>query len=296
MKVLIVGAGYAGINAYHRLGRRHEVKILSAGPDFVFHTAKMRDAFFGGVPSSFRLPDFVARERVREVDVGARVVLTDAGRHEPDVLVLAQGCRRDGVDRLFDEALRRESVSLAAAYRYDDYLALQAAFYLRALGKKVAYRGEHMRWLGDDVGDAVSRMAEEAGIVGCEAAEFELPPPLPAEPFDSFLKVDDHLKVKDCVYAAGDIADMGPKLGEMAMRMGMYVASQMDGTSSGPFRPRFVYILDNGAGRAAHVRSDVPWGGGRSSVRVSRMRSLMKRFIERYYMIRKGKMGFLSRM
>ncbi|WP_252896457.1 hypothetical protein [Metallosphaera hakonensis] len=100
------------------------------------------------------------------------------------------------------------------------------------------------------------------------------------------------MEIADRVYVAGDIVKGWPKLGELAMRTGMYVGKRINGFSRS-FEPIFIFILDAGNGFGLHIRSNKPWGGNLVSVKGSRIRPLLKRFIERYYIWTKGRMGFL---
>ncbi|MEM0117386.1 MAG: FAD-dependent oxidoreductase [Conexivisphaerales archaeon] len=294
MDTLILGAGYAGVNAYYELRKRGlRPNIISANDSFDIKNAWLRKTVTGkDIRYSFTLPRFVRLENVQEIDLASRTVRTDKARYEPDNIIIALGASRKDLEHMIMQMLKVDEVSLGAAYKYDEYLALQIAFYLKALGKKVSYSGSYLSWLGDRVEKSVRKLVSQAGIESARSADYLLPLPTPPHPLSSFLRVNSYLEVKQGVYAAGDAADMGPKLGELAMRMGVYTAKRIAGYDQ-PFRPMFINIIDTGRGKGIHVRSDYPWQGSFQSVKVSKLRSMMKRFLENYYIHRKGKMGFL---
>jgi NADH dehydrogenase FAD-containing subunit len=294
LNVIIVGAGYAGLNAYYELKRRGiNAEILSSSDEFEIKNAWLRSKILRKkVTTSFILPKFVNRCKVKDIDISSRTVYTDDGRLDADKLIIAMGAQRKNLDGFVESLLTAERINLAPASKYDEYIAIQIALYLNAIGKSVSYSGGYLDWLGERIGRRVRMLIESEGIKQAEKAEQVLPPPEPPYPLASYLKVDEFLSVADGVYAAGDVADIGPKLGELAMRMGIYAASRMTGNTK-PFRPVFINIIDTGRGKGMHIRSDLPWKGNIQSVKISRLRYIMKRFLERYYVYRKGKMGFL---
>jgi hypothetical protein len=324
MQVLILGAGYAGLNAYYELqnntrrDKRISVKIISSADKFALNTFMLRHIITSTGRYTFDLPRFVKKAEVRELDMTSRVVVTNEGKEEPDAIIVALGCRREGLQDMVSKSMELSRVKVGVEDPYDEYIALQLAFYLKAAGKDVEYSAGYMRWLGADVERIILSFCEEAGIkigeqkparmkgleeetrglgdaLEGDGGSITIPRAKPPPPLDSFIRVDERLRVRDSVYAAGDVVSLGPKLGELAMRMGVYAAKDLLGRVDSPFRPVFINILENGRGVGAHIRSDLPWGGCRQSVKVSRIRSFMKRFLERYYIYRKGKMGFLVR-
>lgn len=294
MSVLILGAGYAGLNAYYELRKRGiNAEILSAGKEFeIRHAWLRRKILRKKVTSSFILPKFVKRCSIKDIDISSRTVYTDEGRLEADCLIVAMGADRRNLDTFIDSLLKADHISLGSAFRYDEYIAIQIAFYLNAAGKDVRYAGSYLDWLGAKVEEGVRTLAESEGIKQADHAEYIFPPPEPPPPLDSFLKVDHYLSAAENVFGAGDAVDIGPKLGELAMRMGIYTASRIAGNNR-PFKPIFINIIDTGRGKGIHIRSDLPWQGNIQSVKTSWIRVMMKRFLERYYIYRKGKMGFL---
>ncbi len=294
MNVIILGAGYAGLNAYYELKRRGiNAEILSADNVFQIKNAWLRSKILKRKDRScFTLPGFVRRCKIKDIDISSKTVFTDDGRFDADKLIIAMGAQRRNLDSFVESLLRAEHISLAAAFKYDEYIAIQIAFYLNAVGKRVHYHGGYLDWLGERVERRVRMLAESEGIKQADKAEQVLPPSEPPYPLGSFLKVDEFLSVADGVYAAGDVVDIGPKVGELAMRMGVHAAGMIAGNTK-PFKPIFINIIDTGRGEGIHIRSDLPWKGNIQSVKTSRLRYIMKRFLERYYVYRKGKMGFL---
>jgi sulfide:quinone oxidoreductase len=106
-RVLVLGAGFAGLELATTLAERHgdavDVTVIDKSDAFVFGFAKL-DVLFGKASAdAVRLPyrDFVKRgvtfrrETVRSIDPAARRVVTDAGTHETDALVIALGADYD---------------------------------------------------------------------------------------------------------------------------------------------------------------------------------------------------------
>lgn len=284
--ILIAGAGYAGLNAYYNIKSKNKY-IIADRDEFVFYTSYLRNIV---EPKRYKVPlNFVKKERVLDIDLNGLVVKTDKGVYEPDILIVALGCKRKGIDELLN-IRNMDNICVSAEDKYDSYLALQTAFYAKNIGKNVKYSGNYMEWLGSKVGEVIRKEVEEK-LGTCEYPNFIIPACEPPE--IGFLKVNQYLEVKPNVYAIGDIIDGWPKLGELAMRSGKYVGELINSSDRKvPFKPIFIHILDFGD-RGIHIRSNVPWGGDFQEVKISILRRYMKRFIENYYIWRKGNMGFL---
>jgi sulfide:quinone oxidoreductase len=106
-RVLILGAGFAGMELATSLSEQHgegvAVTLLDKSDWFMFGYSKL-DVLFGKATSeAMKLPyrDFVKpgvtfkREVIQSIDPVARRVVTDAGLHEADVLVIALGADYD---------------------------------------------------------------------------------------------------------------------------------------------------------------------------------------------------------
>src|SRR5687767_10828757 len=102
-RVLILGAGFAGLELATSLSEEHgesvEVTVIEKADTFMFGFAKL-DILFGkatveGVSlpyQSFAKPGVeLKRETILSIDPAARRVVTDAGTHEADSLVVALG-------------------------------------------------------------------------------------------------------------------------------------------------------------------------------------------------------------
>ncbi|MEM3267379.1 MAG: hypothetical protein QXR69_01665 [Conexivisphaerales archaeon] len=292
--MLILGAGYAGLNVYYRIRRRVGVRIIASSDMFVFETARLRSVILNKQNYYVQLPSYIIKETVTDLDIDSRQVITNHGRYEADIIVIALGSIRSGLDKILYTATKSDRPSIASESRYDEYIALQMALYLNSKKKQVSYAGGFMDWLGEEVSKTVRSVVEESGIKIVDKADYIIPAPQPPAPLDSFIKVDENLMIKDGVYAAGDIVDMGPKLGEMSMKMGIHVANSINVGRPLRFEPMFTYIMDTSSGKGIHIKSNLPWRGSYQSVKVSALRLLFKRFIERYYIYRKGNMGFLA--
>jgi sulfide:quinone oxidoreductase len=106
-RILILGAGFAGLELATSLSEAHgeavDVNVIDKSDAFIFGFAKL-DVLFGKAKlESVRIPyrDFVKkgvtfkREAIKAIDPATKTVITDAGRHEADILVIALGADYD---------------------------------------------------------------------------------------------------------------------------------------------------------------------------------------------------------
>jgi len=106
-QVLILGAGFGGLELAtilsDELGAEAGVTLIDSNDAFVFGYAKL-DVMFGRTPAEavrLRYTDFAKpgvsflAEQVTAIDPETRVVTTDGGTHEADVLVIALGADYD---------------------------------------------------------------------------------------------------------------------------------------------------------------------------------------------------------
>jgi|BEDMetMinimDraft_2_1075160.scaffolds.fasta_scaffold06041_2 hypothetical protein len=288
-KVLILGAGYAGLNAFYSIPKG---TLIADSPYFTFYTAYLRN-LLKPTPYQAPLPKGTIMGEIKDFDMKGRWVKLDGMKLEGDSMILALGCRRPKITQVLQELRNSSHPSLRAQYIYDEYIALQAVLYLRSRGLSAKYCGSPLSWLGKRVEEAVSNSLQEIGVKVSESCEKELPAPEPHELVGSFMRPKADLSVDRDTYVAGDLIE-GPKLGELAMRTGAIAGANALGKGLA-LRPIFINILDFGK-FGVHVRSNVPWGGSYQSVKKSPLRTLMKRFIERYYIWRIGKMGLLAKL
>jgi sulfide:quinone oxidoreductase len=106
-RILILGAGFGGLElattVSEALGATVEITLIDRSAAFVFGYSKLDVMFGRTTPAAVRLPYAavakpgvrVLRETVTAIDPDARVVTTDAGTHEADVLVVALGADYD---------------------------------------------------------------------------------------------------------------------------------------------------------------------------------------------------------
>ncbi|BBD72291.1 hypothetical protein HS1genome_0680 [Sulfodiicoccus acidiphilus] len=288
MNVLVLGAGYAGVNAYYAL--RGKATLITDSSTFKFYTAYLRN-LLRVTPYISKLPKGAVIERINDLDLKGKWIIVGGRKVQADKMVIALGCRRPRLDQLLRELRSSNRPSLGVEYNYDEYIAIQALLYLRQRGLEVKYCGSPLSWLGEEVSKVVDDSLSEVGVRVGESCEFQLTAPEPHELIGRFLSPGPSLEVEPGVYVAGDLLE-GPKLGELAMRMGTVAGLNASGRAK-VLKPIFINILDFGK-FGLHIRSDVPWGGTYVSVKKSPIRRLMKRFIEKYYLWRKGRMGILS--
>lgn len=286
MNTLIVGAGYAGLNAYHIL----KSQIVSDKKDFLFFTAYTRKLLFNEKIKFYKTLKFVKQEKVVDFDLKSKWVKTEKTEYAPDNLIISAGCDKSHIIDKIKEIRKKENISLSSEEPLNDYLTIQLAFYLKKLGKEVKYHGDYLNYLGEKVSNVIRSYMEKYGIRYTERPEDLIPTCSPSYPFESY-KVDEYLRYKN-TFILGDLINGFPMLGELAMRTGIYAASHIMKKTNSPFKPIFITIIDTSR-EGIHIRSDKPWGGYIQSVKVSKIRQIMKRFIERYYLFRNGKMGIL---
>ncbi len=106
-RVVVLGAGFGGLELAtvlsEALGEDAGVTLIDRSDAFVFGFAKLDVMFGRAAPEEIRLPYAaiakpgvtVLRETVTAIDPDTRVVTTDAGAHEADVLVVALGADYD---------------------------------------------------------------------------------------------------------------------------------------------------------------------------------------------------------
>ena len=104
MRVVVLGAGFGGLEVTSRLAGRFgdaiDVVLIDSADGFIFGFSKL-DVMFGRVPATHvvhayqdLVPQPGARfvhARVESIDPTAKVVETDAGSYEADILVIALG-------------------------------------------------------------------------------------------------------------------------------------------------------------------------------------------------------------
>jgi sulfide:quinone oxidoreductase len=133
--VLVLGAGFGGLELSSRLsaalGDRVDITLIDRSDAFVFGFSKL-DLMFGRKPlEAVRLPyrDLATtgvrfrREAIRSIDPVARRVVTDAGTHEADVLVIALGAEYDVAATPGLAEAGHEFYSVAAAVALRDVIA-----------------------------------------------------------------------------------------------------------------------------------------------------------------------------
>ena len=102
MRILVLGAGFGGLELATLLsesGERFDVTVIDRSDSFVFGYTKLDVLFGRSSLDEVRLPYTavakpgvtVLRETVTAIDPQARRVVTDAGEHEADALVIALG-------------------------------------------------------------------------------------------------------------------------------------------------------------------------------------------------------------
>src|SRR4051812_6355147 len=106
-RVLILGAGFAGMELATSLSEAHgdsiSVTVIDKADTFMFGFSKLDVMFGRATAESLRLPyvEFVKpgvtlkRESITAIDPVARRVVTNAGTHEADFLVIALGADYD---------------------------------------------------------------------------------------------------------------------------------------------------------------------------------------------------------
>ena len=286
MDTLIVGSGYAGLNAYHLI----KSTLISDKPEFIFYTAATKNLIFGRNLRYSKRLTFVKGEKVTDFDLKSKWVKTDKNDYNPENLIIAAGCDKTEIINAIMRIKEKSKISISSEDPLIDYLAIQLAFYFKKLGKEVKYHGSFLSYLGENISKTLMEYMDKYGIKYTEKPEDIIPSCKPSYPFE-FYKVDQNLKYQNS-FILGDLIEGFPKLGELAMRTGIYAANYLKNKKTSPFKPIFIIIIDTGK-EGIHIRSNKLWGGNIESVKISKIRKVMKGFIERYYLIRNGKMGIL---
>jgi sulfide:quinone oxidoreductase len=106
-RIVVLGAGFGGLELAtmlsETLGADARVTLIDKSDAFVFGFSKLDIMFRGAAPDAARMhyrdiakPGVrVLRETIAAIDPEARIVVTDVGKHEADVLVIALGADYD---------------------------------------------------------------------------------------------------------------------------------------------------------------------------------------------------------
>jgi len=281
-RILIIGSGYGGINAYYNIKNKSNVRIIDSKDNAIYH-AKSRDI-------NMRTPGAIL-ENIKEINVGTPYVLTDKNEYFPEKLVIATGCNRQNQLEFMNKSTLYNNMYLGSKNEYDDYILIQYILKLNKLGIHTGYSGKFLSFLGEDVEAKVREFLRLSGIPTAEKEDFLFPECSP-NIFENFISVDKNLMVNKDVYAIGDALDWKAKCGELSMRQGAFVGGHISGKASN-FKPIFITILDNLNGIGLRIKSTKPWNSGIISAHIGRKYSIMAEFLMHYYGFRNGNMGIL---
>ncbi len=173
MKVLILGAGFGGLELATRLseelGGGAEIEVIDKAPGFVFGFSKL-DVMFGRQTPDQVFHPYAGLDKVgvhftqtsiRSIDPDQRSVLTDAGRFDADVLVVALGADVDA------------SATPGLLESGNEFYTTSGAFVLR---------------------DVLDRFEGGDVVIGVTSTPFKCPP----APSETALLLHDHLTKKGC--------------------------------------------------------------------------------------------------
>jgi NADH dehydrogenase FAD-containing subunit len=282
-KIIILGSGYSGANAYYELKNKQNVLLIDSKKKAAYH-GKSGDI-------SMKIPVSI-NETVKKVDFEKPGVLTDKHEYFPDKLIIATGCDRGNQIKFMNNKNLYRNKTIGSASEYDDYILLQYILRLNKEGIRVGYSGNFLSFLGAGVESGVREFLRRSGILFNPEPDFIFPACKP-NLFDKFISVDKNLMVNENVYAVGDAINWPIKLGELSMRQGVFAGERING-KSGNFKPVFITILDNLRGLGIRIKSTDPWVPDNGSAHIGRQYSIMSRFLMRYYVFGKGRMGILK--
>ena len=167
-RVLVLGAGFGGLELgtllSEALGDDLQITLIDQSDAFVFGYSKLDVLFRRQTPDAVRLPysHFTkpgvrfARETITAIDPVARRVVTDAGTHEADVLVIALGADYD------------PSVTPGLVMGRNEFYSVEGAVHLR---------------------DVLPTFSRGHAVVGLCGAPYKCPP----APSECVLMLHDHL-------------------------------------------------------------------------------------------------------
>lgn len=279
---IVIGSGYAGLNAYYEINDKKNTLLLDSGGNFMYHS-KVSNMVVS-IPQA-------KDERVVRVDRDNYLIETEKEEYRGENIVIATGCRRENQIEFMRDGNVYGDHYLASENEFDDYILLQYILRLNKTGIKVGYSGNFMKWLGEDVASAVKNFLKISGIKVSSKADFIFPSCRPML-FTDFIKVNEDFMVKEGIYAVGDAIESNVKSGELSMRQGAFVGSRING-NVGKFKPVFITVLDNFMGSGIRIKSRYPWGIKESSIHSGYLYSMIPGFLSRYYRFRKGKMGII---
>ncbi|AAT43158.1 FAD/NAD(P)-binding oxidoreductase [Picrophilus oshimae] len=281
--VVVLGSGYSGLNAFYNIKSKSKVLISNK---------KYLNYYKSHGYKRIELKN-ILNENVIDIKFEENLVKTDKNEYNYKNLVIALGCSRTDQIRFLECLENKDNISLASENDFDDYILIQELFYLKYLGKNVKYHGNYMNFLGNRISSAIKSIMDRNGIEFSERYDFKMPMCMPNPLFKDFLRTDSKFRLNNNVYAIGDVIDSWPKLGELSMRHGRYVADLINGLNY-EFKPVFINIIDTYNGSAFRIKSTRPWNGNTERISKGIYVHYMKEFLHYYYKIRRGKMGFLT--
>ncbi|MEM3949340.1 FAD-dependent oxidoreductase, partial [Saccharolobus sp.] len=113
-KVVIVGAGYSGLNAYYELGN-HIVKTLIADKaQFVFYTTYLQKLMFNkNIKYTANIKPTIT-SKVKEIDLERKTVKIENGTEiQGHKLILAMGCKRERQLDIIGRIIGKDRVSIS---------------------------------------------------------------------------------------------------------------------------------------------------------------------------------------
>ncbi len=282
-KNIIIGSGYSGLNAYYEIRDKKNTLLIDSDGNFQYHS-KLSDI-------SIRIPQ-ARKETVERINLDNYSVQTESREYRAENIVIATGCNRKDQIKFMENGSIYKNFNLASANEFDDYILLQYVMRLNKTGIRAGYSGSFMKYFGEDVAMVVKDFLITSDIPVSSEPDFIFPECKPRL-FNNFLKVDRNFMVKEGIYAVGDIIESNIKSGELSMRQGAFVGKHINGNMD-DFKPVFITILNNFNGLGMRIKSEYPWGSKEYSIHTGYVYSLMPRFLETYYRLRKGKMGIIS--
>ncbi|KJE48925.1 MULTISPECIES: FAD/NAD(P)-binding oxidoreductase [Acidiplasma] len=282
--IMILGSGYSGLNAYYRLRRKFNVKIITR--DYYLNYYLFNN------PVRIKLKDDIINEQVKDVNIEKREIITDKNVYNADKIIIATGCDRNNQITFLEKMKLENNMAIGSQNEFDEYIVINFILAMKKYNKNFKFSGNALSFLGKKIRDGVISLLNHYNITITESPDYILPECKPAL-FNDFLNTDNKLRIADDVFAIGDAINFGPKIGELAMRMGIFVGDYINGAKNS-FDPVYITVLGSPQGPGMRVVSSIPWGGSIEKFRFLRKPAIMKGFLYNYYRIRRGNMGFLK--
>ncbi|WP_061951628.1 FAD/NAD(P)-binding oxidoreductase [Acidiplasma cupricumulans] len=114
--IMILGSGYSGLNAYYRLRRKFNVKIITR--DYYLNYYLFNN------PVRIKLKDDIINEQVKDVNIEKREIITDKNVYNADKIIIATGCDRNNQITFLEKMKLENNMAIGSQNEFDEYIVI----------------------------------------------------------------------------------------------------------------------------------------------------------------------------